>query len=105
MKAIGYEDKDIINLNISENIIIILFSSVISFIIYLIVFNSLKYTLLAEVTYGSYILNIPYLLIILSIIIFSFISSLFVRKSYKKISAFFNLYGSRNISYIINEYI
>lgn len=84
MKAIGYEDKDIINLNIIENIIIILLSSVISFIIYLITFNSLKYTLLAEVTYGSYILNIPYLVIILSIVIFSFISSLFVKKSYKK---------------------
>ena len=76
------------SLNINENIFVILISAFISLCIYFIVLNNLKYTLLAEITYNNYILNIPYILIFLSLILFIFIIIKIVKLKVKKI---FNL--------------
>lgn len=88
LKSIGYDEKTIKLLNINENIFVIIISSIISFIVYFIVLNHLKYTILAEVTYSNYILNIPYILIILSVIFFSFIIVKIIKSKIKRI---FNL--------------
>ncbi len=88
LKALGYDEKTIITLNINENIVITAISCVISLIIYLITLNYLTYTLLAEITYTSCILNVPYILMILSFIIFVFIVSLIAKSNFKKIFKF-----------------
>ena len=88
LRAIGYDEKSIMSLNINENIFVILISAFISLCIYFIVLNNLKYTLLAEITYNNYILNIPYILIFLSLILFIFIIIKIVKLKVKKI---FNL--------------
>jgi len=88
LRAIGYDEKSIMSLNINENIFAILISAFISLCIYFIVLNNLKYTLLAEITYNNYILNIPYILIFLSLILFIFIIIKIVKLKVKKI---FNL--------------
>lgn len=85
LKAIGYEEKTICVLNIIENAFIIFISSFISILIYYIVLNNLKYTLLAEVTYNNYILNVPYVLILLSIILYCVIITKIVKSKFKKI--------------------
>lgn len=88
LKAVGYDEKAITTLNINENIVVTAISCVISLIIYLITLNYLTYTLLAEITYTSLILNVPYILIFLSFIIFVFIVSLIVKSNFKKIFKF-----------------
>lgn len=85
LKAMGYEDEVIIKLNINENIIITIISAIISFIIYAIVLNNLRYTLLAEVTFNNFILSIPYLYIILTLIVTILIIILIVKSNLKKI--------------------
>lgn len=88
LKAIGYKEENIISLTINENIIILITSYVLAMIPYFIVLKKISYTLLAEVTYTNYILNVPYVSIFLSIIIFIFIIRLIVVKNCKKV---FNL--------------
>lgn len=88
LKSIGYDEKTIKLLNTNENILIIIISSIISLIIYFIVLNKLKYTILAEVTYSNYILNFPYILIILSIVFFSIIIVGIVKSKIKRLFSF-----------------
>lgn len=88
LKSIGYDEKTIKLLNINENILIIIISSIISILIYFIVLNKLKYTILAEVTYSNYILNFPYILIILSIVFFSIIIVGIVKSKIKRLFSF-----------------
>ena len=85
LKAIGYDEKDIIGLNFKENVILIIASYIISLLIYFIVLNYLTYTFLAEITYNNFILNVPYLLIIILLILFIFIIYLITKLSFKKI--------------------
>ncbi len=85
LKSIGYEDKTITSININENILIIIISSLISFVLYLNILNYLKYTLLAEVTYGNYILNVPFISIILLLIILIFIIIKIIKSKLNKI--------------------
>lgn len=85
LKAIGYQDKDIINLDIIENLIILIISFVSSLIIFIIIYNNLLYNLLTEITYNNYILEIPVMFILLIFIIFIFLIVIIINKIYQKI--------------------
>lgn len=85
LKAIGYNNETIIKLNINENIIVIIVSGIIAFVPYLIVLNYLKFTILAEVTYCNYILNIPIALIILPLVLFCFIITRTIKSKFKSL--------------------
>ncbi len=85
LKSIGYEDKAITYLNINENIIIILISSLISLIIYYLTLSNLKYSLLSEITYNNYIFKIPFISIAILILVFILIVIMIVKSKLNKI--------------------
>lgn len=85
LESIGYDEKTIVSLNINENIIIIFISTIVSFFIYFITFHYLKYTLLAEYTFANCIINIPYLLIFLSLILYCLIVSIITKNKLNKV--------------------
>lgn len=85
LKAIGYDEKDIISLNFKENTILIIICFIVSLLIYFVALNYLTYNFLAEVTYNNVILDVPYVLIALLLILFIFIIYLITKSSFKKI--------------------
>ncbi len=85
LKALGYNEKLIIDLNINENIIIIIISYLIALFLYLIIINNITYTLLVEVTYNNFILRIPYIFIILSFFFFNIFIVIIDKSNLKKI--------------------
>ncbi len=86
LQAIGYDIKIINNLEVLENTILTILSFIISLIIYMIVLKYLSYNILAEVTYSSYILKYPLILMLLSLIIMILISKIIYNKKINKIS-------------------
>ena len=85
LKAIGYNEKEIISLNFKENVILIVVSYIISLFIYFIVLKYLTYTFLAEITYNNAILDAPYILIVLLLVLFVCIIYLIIKSNFKKI--------------------
>lgn len=85
LKSLGYDEKAIKSLNANENLFLIFISTIISLLIYFISLHYLKYTLLAEVTYTNCILNIPYILIAISFIVYCIIITIIVKSKLKKI--------------------
>ncbi|MGN1371945.1 MAG: FtsX-like permease family protein [Candidatus Coprovivens sp.] len=85
LKAIGYDEKDIILLNFKENTILIVICYIISLLIYFVALNFLTYTFWAEITYNNVILDVPYVLIAVLLILFIFIIYLIIKSSFKKI--------------------
>lgn len=85
LKAVGYDEKDILSLNFKENVILIVISYVISLFIYFIVLKYLTYTFLAEITYNNAILDAPYILIVLLLVLFVCIIYLIIKSNFKKI--------------------
>lgn len=88
LKAIGYDEKDIISLNFKENVILVIISFIISLFIFFVVLNYLTYTLLAEITYNSAVLDVPYILIIILFILFIYIVYLIIKLNFKKIFSY-----------------
>lgn len=85
LKAIGYDEKNITSLMVYENIVVVILSYIFSLFFYLIVLHYFTYTLLAEVTYNNYILNVPYLFIVVSFVAFVFVIYVIVKLNLKKI--------------------
>lgn len=81
LKSFGYENRDITKIYIFENIFIVFLSFIVSLIIYLLALKYLSYNLLAEVTYNSYILEIPILYIILTMIFLLILITIFTNKN------------------------
>lgn len=90
LKAIGYDEKDIISLIFKENVILVIISFIISLFIYFVVLNYLTYTLLAEITYNSAVLDVPYILIIILLVLFIYIVYLIIKLNFKKIFSYSN---------------
>ena len=85
LKAIGYDEKEIVSLNFKENVFLIIICYIISLIIYFVVLNYLTYTFLAEITYNNAILDVPYILIAILLALFIFIIYLITKSNFKKI--------------------
>ena len=85
LNSFGYENKDILKIYVIENIFIVVASLIVAIIIYLLLLNYLSYTLLAEVTYNSYILEIPVLYIISTTIFVLVLIVIFTVKKCKKL--------------------
>lgn len=80
LKSCGYTNKNIINLEFKENLILYFISLSFSLIIYFIGCIIVQNTLMAEFVYMNYSLKIPYLYIIIFIICFVYLINLFVKK-------------------------
>lgn len=88
LKAIGYDEKEIISLNFKENVVLIVVCYIISLFIYFIVLNYLTFTILAEITYNNAILDIPYILIVLLLVLFIYIIYMIIKSNFKKIFSY-----------------
>jgi len=80
LKSCGYTNKNIINLEFKENLILYFISLSFSLIIYFIGCIIVQNTLMTEFVYMNYSLKIPYLYIIIFIICFVYLINLFVKK-------------------------
>lgn len=96
LKSFGYTNKDISKIYIYENIFIVFFSFIISLIIYLLALKYLSYNFLAEVTYNSYILEIPVLYIILTIVFLNILIAIYINKNCNRLM-------KHNISFLLLE--
>lgn len=87
LNALGYSEKEIINLQFVESLIIIITSSFISFVIMLICFKIIENKYLSEFIYNNYFVPIPLILLLFSaLLLILFI--LFITK--KIVKTYFN---------------
>lgn len=69
LQSIGWEKNKVIIIELLENLFMLIISFIVSFVVYYLFLNYLSFNLLAELTYNSYILNCPFIFILLSFIL------------------------------------
>lgn len=70
LTAIGFKNKDIKKMEISENSVMYIFSFLLSFIIYFVIYHILINGLFAEIIFSNYIIKIPGAFILLVMILY-----------------------------------
>lgn len=69
LQSFGWNKKEIIILELLENLFILIVSFIVAFVIYYLTLNYLSFNSLAELTYNNYIIKCPILFIILVFIL------------------------------------
>lgn len=96
LKVSGFDNNMIISIDLKENLIVIISSSILSFIIFAIGFTILKYNIFDSFLYEGFNLNIPLLAIFIFLGIYILILNFIIRYKLKNMC-------NHNITFLLGE--
>lgn len=84
LKTIGFDDEQIVTMELKESTILFIISSIVSIILYTIGFILIKETYLHEFEYEGFPINVPFLLIFIITILMIFLARLMIARKLKR---------------------